>query len=81
MMQKLLTGFAAAAAFVVFASAGYACDLHASHVSASIEKVEEGVAMSTYDGATAPTIQDVAIDTTAITDCPAGAVDCPPVQK
>jgi hypothetical protein len=81
MMQKLLTGFAAAAAFVVFASAGYACDFHATHVNASIDKVEEGAAMSTYDGSTAPTIQDVAVDTTTITDCPADAAGCAPVQK
>lgn len=52
-MPKLLTGLAAAAALALMSSAGFACDYHKSHVTAAAPQTQEGVAMSTYDGATA----------------------------
>ena len=53
-MPKLLTGLAAAAAVALMSSAGLACDYHKSHVTAEAPQTQEGVAMSTYDGATSP---------------------------
>jgi hypothetical protein len=77
-MQKLITGLAAAAALALLVSAGYAdCGFHnTKQVTASTQKAEEGVAMSTYDGKAAPTI---AKKTAA--ECPEGATDCVPAAE
>jgi hypothetical protein len=80
-MQKLITGLAAAAALALMASAGQACSFHEMHVMASVDKVDEGVSMSTHDGATLPTIVDEAAETAATAECPDGAVDCVPADK
>lgn len=77
-MQKLITGFAAAAAVVLFASAGQACGFHATKdVTASVDK--EGVAMSTYDGATAPKLAEEAAEAKAA-ECAEGA-KCAPASE
>jgi hypothetical protein len=81
-MQKLITGFAAAAALALLASAGQACDFHATqHVTASIDKVEEGVAMSTYDGAGVPPIVEETVEHAAAAECPEDAKDCVPAGE
>jgi hypothetical protein len=80
-MRTLTTGFAAAAALALLVSAGQACDFHASHVTASVDKAAEGVAMSTYDGAAVPTILEETTETAAATECPDGAADCPPADE
>ena len=81
-MQKLITGIAAAAALALMASAGQACDFHATqHVTASIDKVEEGVAMSTYDGAGVPPIVEETVEPAAAPKCPEGVTDCAPAAE
>lgn len=80
-MRTLITGIAAAAAIGLLASAGQACEWHEAHVTASITTPEEGVAMSTYDGAAQPTIADEATETAAATECPEGATDCAPAGE
>ena len=79
-MQKLITGFAAAALGLLI-SAGQACEWHSAHVTAGVSTPEEGVAMSTYDGAAQPTITDEATETAAATECPEGATDCAPTEE
>jgi hypothetical protein len=81
-MQKLITGFAAAAALALLVSTGQAaCELHSAQVTASVSTPAEGVAMSTYDGATPPTIVDEATETAAATECPENATDCVPTGE
>lgn len=80
-MQKLFTGFAAAAALAFLASAGQACPGHEAHVTASIDKPEQSVAMSTYDGATAPAIVEEAVENAAAEACPDGATGCEPANE
>lgn len=80
-MQKLLTGLAVAAAFGLMASAGQACEFHSAHVTAGVSTPEEGVAMSTHDGTTEPTLIDEIAETAAATDCPDGATDCAPADE
>ncbi len=80
-MQKLITGLAAAAALGLLASAGQACEFHATHVSASIAAPEEGVAMSTHDDATTPTLLEQAAETAATANCAPGATDCTPSSE
>jgi len=72
-MRKLVTGFAATAALMLFASASLACEFH--DVTASVPK-EEVVAMSTADDATSPVVV-----TTTSTACPAGQANCAPSDK
>ncbi len=80
-MQKLLTGTAVASALVLFASAGQACDFHATHVTASVP-AEEVVAMSTVDEAKTPVvIATEAMKAEAKTDCPAGDANCAPASN
>jgi len=80
-MQKLLIGFATAAAFALFASAGQACDFH-TQVTASLPS-EEVVAMSSVNDATTPVViaTDQVVDATAASQCPAGQADCVPADK
>ena len=56
-MQKLLTGLAASGALILFASAGQACDFHEMHTAATKAPEQPVVAMSTYDGCNAGTIE------------------------
>jgi hypothetical protein len=57
-MHKVLTSLAAVSALALLASSAQAaCNGHS--VTASSQQVEEGVAMSTYDGATAPVPAEV----------------------
>jgi hypothetical protein len=79
-MQKLIIGTIVAAAFALSVSAGQACDVHSTHVTASVEN-KEGVAMSTYDGATAPVIVEEAAEPAAASPCPEGATDCAPTPS
>lgn len=79
-MQKLLIGFAAAAAFALFATAGQACDFH-TQVTASLPS-EEVVAMSSVNDATTPVvIATDRVDATTASQCPAGQADCVPADK
>ena len=74
-MQKLLTGIAAAAALAFFASAAQA-DCSGHNVTASSER-QEGVAMSTYDGATVPPVAKVEKTAEAtVPVCAEGDKDC-----
>lgn len=82
-MHKLLTGVAAAAALALMSSAGLACDYHKNHVTAEAPQAQQGVAMSTYDGATAPPVTAEADGTAkaatasvTISVCAAGDEDC-----
>jgi hypothetical protein len=80
-MQKLLTGTAVASALVLFASAGQACDFHASRVTAGVP-AEEVVAMSTVDEAKSPVvIAKDAMKAEVKTDCSAGGANCAPEIK
>ena len=80
-MQKLITGFAAAAAFTFLVSAGHACGFHNKDVTASIDKPKESVAMSTYDGVTAPPIVEEIAQTAAAPECPVGSMACVPAAE
>src|SRR4051812_8296368 len=83
-MQKLLTSFAAAAALVLFASAGQACDWHDTQAMASADRGEQSVAMSTHDGPPPPIVTDEAAKAAQAAPkpaCPAGAKDCAPADK
>lgn len=80
-MHKLITVSAAAAALAFSVSAGLACGFHNKEVTASIDAADEGVAMSTYDGATAPPIIEEMVDTAATPECPEGATDCVPATE
>jgi hypothetical protein len=79
-MNKLVTGLAATAALALMASAGQACSFHETHVTASIDKVDEAVSMSTHDGAIR-TIVDEAAETAAAPACPEGVTDCVPAGE
>ena len=80
-MQKLLTGFAAAAALVLLVSAGQACDWHKSHVTASTQTTQESVAMSAYDGdTTPPTVEEEAM-VEAAPQCADGQAECQPADE
>jgi hypothetical protein len=80
-MNKLVTGLAATAALAFMASAGQACSFHETHVTASIDKVDEAVSMSTHDGAIAPLIVDETAETAAAVACPEGVTDCVPAGE
>jgi hypothetical protein len=75
-MQKVYSGFAAAAALTLLVSAGQACPMH-TQVTASADTLQEGASMSTYDGADAPAIVNEAADTT----CAPGATNCTPTSE
>jgi hypothetical protein len=80
-MTRLLTGLATAAALALSAaSAQAACDGH--NVTASSEKPQESVAISTYDGAAAPvTTEETKDAVVAETVCAEGDVDCDAATK
>ncbi len=80
-MQKLFTGFAAAAALTFLVSAGQACGFHNKDVTASLEKAEESVAMSTYDGVTVPPVVADVAQTAAAPECPVGSMACVPAAE
>lgn len=79
-MQRLLSGFAAAAALALLVSAGQACSFHDMQATASLAKPQEGVSMSTYDGANPPPIATEAVDAAAA-ECAPDATDCVPAGK
>lgn len=82
-MHKLLTSLAAASALALLASSAQAaCNGHS--VTASSQQVEEGVAMSTYDGANAPTsaeVEEKAAEAKAEPVCADGDKTCDPATK
>lgn len=75
-VQKLLTGFAAASALVLFASAAQAQCSGNHNVTASTE-TEQIVTMSTYDGPLVPpSIPEVQELAKAAAVCAEGEKDC-----
>jgi hypothetical protein len=78
-MRKLLT---AAAALALMASAAQA-ECYGDHdVTASSEKPQQGVAMSTYDGANAPVLTDEEKTAEAAKPvCAEGDKDCAPAEE
>jgi len=79
-MPKLLTGLAAIAALVLFASAGLACEFHEMNTAVSTP-AEPVVAMTTYDGTQPVPVTTQAPAPAAVSTCPADAKDCAPPQK
>jgi hypothetical protein len=82
-MHKLLTSLAAASAVALLASSAQAaCSGHS--VTASSQQVEEGVAMSTYDGAATPAsteVEEKAAEASAEPVCAEGDKNCADATK
>ncbi len=80
-MKKLLTGFTAAAAVALFASAAQA-DCSGHDVTASSER-PESVAMSTYDGPALPPAAEESEKSAqaAVPVCAEGDKDCSPATE
>jgi hypothetical protein len=77
-MRKLLT---AAAALGLMASAAQA-DCYGDHnVTASSEKPQQSVAVSTYDGANAPVLTEEKTAEAAKPACAEGDKDCAPAEE
>jgi hypothetical protein len=79
-MRKLLT---AAAALALMASAAQAECYGDHNVTASSEKPQQGVAMSTYDGANAPVVltDEEKTAEAAKPVCAEGDKDCAPAEE
>ena len=78
-MRKLLT---AAAALALMASAAQAECYGDHNVTASSEKPQQGVALSTYDGANAPVLTDEEKTAEAAKPaCAEGDKDCAPAEE
>lgn len=78
-MQKLLAGLALASVIGVLGPAAQAECVGNHNVTASSEKSEPQVAISTYDGSTVqPVVEEPAKPVEAVATCPAGEKDCTP---
>lgn len=81
-MQKLLTTLAASAGLALFVSSAQAdCAFHNKHVTASADKADQTVAMSTYDPTSLPIVVEEATQQAALPECPADAKDCVPASE
>lgn len=80
-MRKLLTGFAAASALALLATAAQA-ECFQGHVTAKAPS-EEKVAMNTtvVTPATTVEVEKAAAEAVAAPACPEGAADCPPANN